>query len=215
MDKSFVPLIRRGLTWEELTAEENRRVEEVIADPTKSYLILSEPRPTFTYGVTANRADLLWDDAKLDDMDAVVRPVVRGGQWTYHGPGQILIYPILNLERHGINRRAVFHFMRQFRASVLEGLAKLGVAAEPKERPFGIYANQRKIASFGMAISRGVTSHGMALYHDPQAAYFSGINPCGVCGELVTSLRELGVGESWEAVATQMAEFVKKGFICK
>jgi len=204
-------LIQRQIPWLSLEALQNRCVEEVQRNPELGFLLVSEPEPAYTYGRFATSGDLLWSRALLKRKKIAVHAVSPGGKWTFHGPGQILVYPIFQLGRMG-SRRAVRDFLKTLRDSVSADLLSLGISAESSDKPFGIYVAGKKLASFGIAVQKGVSSHGLALYYREQSVFFEGIHPCGVKGEQMTSLRECGVSLSWEEVASSLVGAIKKGF---
>jgi lipoate-protein ligase B len=124
----------------------------------------------------------------------------RGGDVTYHGPGQLVGYPILALEP---GRRDLHRYLRDLESVLIDALGALGVLAGRREGYTGVWTEAGKIAAIGVRVSSGwITSHGFALNVDPDLRYFGAIVPCGIRGETVTSLsRELGA-----AVATREVE---------
>ena len=137
-------------------------------------LLASEPLPTFTAGRGARDEDFLRKKTGTDIVH-----VGRGGQWTYHGPGQIVIYPIVSLKRVSGSSRKVSWFLNRFRQAIAEGLSHVGVNTTGKEKPFGLYVGEKKIASFGVSVEKGVLSHGVAIYGSDQSQPFRNIHPCG------------------------------------
>ena len=202
----------RGLKWETLESRQLALFDEVRAAPERRYLLVSEPRPTFTCGRSGLMADLLWSSIEREARGVGIAQVTRGGKWTYHGPGQILVYPIARLAGLGYPSRAVHRYLGDLRAGVADFLSEQGLMPELSDSPFGVYVNRKKIASFGVAIQRGVSLHGVALYLEPQTPAFQGIHPCGVPGECFTSLSEEGVALPWEKAAERLASAVKKAF---
>lgn len=141
-----------------------------------------------------------------------VRPVSRGGKWTFHGPGQIVIYPIVRLTDIGFSSRATLPFLSTLRTGVMGAIRASGITCNTGENPFGIYAESKKLVSFGIAISRGICSNGLAVYVGPQQNYFDGIIPCGVRETKVTSFEELGRKPDWERLTSQLVEHIKFSF---
>jgi lipoyl(octanoyl) transferase len=207
--------IERRISWTDLERLQGESVRDVDGERTRAHLICSEPLPTFTAGISARAEDVLWSHETQTQRGVTRYPARRGGQWTYHGPGQIVLFPIVRLDAFGYHRRAVHRFMGDLRAWVADYLNTLNLVTELRDRPFGIYVNQKKLVSFGMAVQRGISSQGLALYHSDQSDYFQGIRPCGVSTGSVTSLGELGVRHSWDTVAFQIIETVKKGLKIK
>ena len=114
----------------------------------------------------------------------------RGGEATYHGPGQLVGYPILDLRAAGLGP---LNYVRALERIIVSTLAELGIQATSEDKPTGVWVDDAKIAAIGVRVSRGVTMHGFALNVDPDLAYFNHIVPCGMPGASVTSIAEQGV----------------------
>lgn len=127
----------------------------------------------------------------------------RGGQVTYHGPGQIIAYLLLDLRRYGINVRQLVRLMEQAAINVL---AQYGVNAYGREDAPGVYVDGAKIAALGLKIRNGCCYHGLSLNVDMDLAPFSNINPCGFPGLSVTQARDLGIGASQAKLERQLAK---------
>jgi lipoate-protein ligase B len=173
-------------------------LEEVKFGSRPDTLILAEHSSVFTIGRTGCRDNILVDEQTLSKEGIEIYYVDRGGDVTYHGPGQLLIYPIVDLKRLGIR---IHSFLRRLEELVIVFLNEYGVSAERKNRFTGIWVQDKKIASIGIGVSRWVTYHGLAINVDPDLHYFSMINPCGIPGLKVTSLakvlgREINVEEA-------------------
>lgn len=206
-------VIHRSIAWNALEAVQQGLIEQVQSTPSKAFLLISEPLPTFTHGRNSDPKDLHWSQALLNQYNVQVSPVKRGGKWTFHGPGQILIYPIMHLPSWGYSSKAVRAFLEDFRESVMETLTFLGCSTIKKNDPFGVYINHKKLVSFGLAFERSISSHGMALYLTDQSLFFSGINPCGVTDGISTFLNEnLPSPKTWDSVATLLEASIKKRF---
>lgn len=150
--------------------------------PGRGYLLLLEHPPVFTLGRNGKAANV------LDAGDIPVVRVDRGGDVTYHGPGQLVGYPILDVRRLGARR-----FVEGLEDSLVDCLAAMGVDARRKRGCVGVWTPRGKIASIGVRLSRGVSTHGFALNVRNDLAPFSRINPCGQPGCAVTSVAaELG-----------------------
>lgn len=203
----------RALCWDELEKARGLAVEAVGARPGLSILILAEPTPTLTRGRSAESSDLLAAPEALAARGIAIRDVGRGGKWTYHGPGQLLVYPIVRLRDLGYGSRGVKRFLTDFRRVLQGAIASLGMESVTGDSPFGLFSRDAgKLVSFGLAVSRGITSHGAAIYLEPQRVGFSAVNPCGVAGQRVASLRELGVRAGWEEAAQTVEMAMKKHF---
>jgi lipoyl(octanoyl) transferase len=155
----------------------------------------------------------VWSKELLEREGISVFPVSRGGKWTYHGPGQILIYPILHLPSHGYSSKSVRIFLEDLRLAIKDELEILGCSKLTLGEPFGLYLENKKLVSFGFAFERGISSHGLAVYYTDQSRYFSGIHPCGVCqGQSASLLDGLTSQTSWNSVANSLANRIKNRF---
>lgn len=144
----------------------------------------TEHPPVFTLGLNASPEHL------LAPGDIPVVQVDRGGQVTYHGPGQLMIYPLIDLKRAGLGVRDLVTGLEQ---CIVDLVAEFGVEALARKDAPGVYVQQQKIASVGLRIRRGASFHGMALNIDIDLEPFSRINPCGFSDLEVTNLRSLGI----------------------
>lgn len=205
----------RGISFDRLEKLQAEAVARVGKTSSRPELILAECLPTFTAGKSALPADLLLDSSELSRRQISVAQVARGGKWTYHGPGQLIAYPIINLEAFGFGIRGVKPYLSCLKSAVSDHLRKLGVPIEVSEdRPFGIYCQNRKLTSFGVGIERAITVHGMALYLSSQQTPFSGIIACGESNaEAPISLTELGISVDWYQHAQQLADHIKRCLI--
>jgi lipoate-protein ligase B len=131
-----------------------------------------------------------------------VYEVSRGGRATYHGPEQIVIYPMINLSQRGKDIRA---HLRKLEVSVLVALKNLGIEGELREAETGVWVADRKVCSFGVACRHWVTYHGLALYVEPSTSAYSGIHPCGYKTSTMISVEEL-LGKRTDR--TQMAQMI-------
>ena len=153
-------------------------------------LLLLEHPHTYTLGARGDTGHLLIDQERLESLGATVKQTDRGGDITYHGPGQLVGYPIVNLQRWHEGPR---WYVRSLEQVLIETLAEFGVSARREQGRPGVWAGESKIAAIGVRVSRSITSHGFALNVDPDLEYFSHIVPCGLPDVTVTSMaRELG-----------------------
>lgn len=157
---------------------------------------LLEHPPVFTLGMAADRAHV------LAAGDIPVVQTDRGGQVTYHGPGQLVLYPLVDIRRLGISVRALVQILEQ---SVIELLRPQGILAQGRRDAPGVYVEGRKLASVGMRIRRGASYHGLALNVDMDLSPFQRINPCGMAGLQVTQLATLGVPGTVRQVGEELA----------
>ena len=156
----------------------------------------TEHQPVFTLGVNANRAHL------LAPGDIPVVQIDRGGQVTYHGPGQVLLYPLLDLRRAGIGVRQLVTALEQSAVALAKDF---GIAAASRCDAPGVYADGVKFASVGLRIRRGASFHGMALNVAMDLEPFSRINPCGFSDLAVTDLVSLGAGTDMDDARERLA----------
>ena len=159
-----------------------------IRDGTASECVwLLEHPPLFTAGTSADPAEL------TNAMDFPVYEAGRGGRYTYHGPGQRVVYLMLDLEKRGKDIRCFVHALEQW---MIDTIADLGVSAHRADGRVGIWVgegrDEAKIGALGVRVKRWVTLHGMALNVAPDLSHFTGIVPCGIAEYGVTSLAELG-----------------------
>ncbi|WOJ95268.1 lipoyl(octanoyl) transferase LipB [Congregibacter variabilis] len=174
------------------TLDNMRSFTDARTPDTQDELWLLEHPPVFTQGL-AGRAEHL-----LATGDIPVVPVDRGGQVTYHGPGQWVVYLLLDLRRRHLGVRALVDLIEQ---SLVATLEHFGIQAEPDPKAPGVYVSGQKIASLGLRVRRGCSYHGLALNVAMDLEPFARINPCGYAGLQVTSMRSL-LGDSCPDMST-------------
>ncbi len=197
--------IESGLTgYESAIATMQARISEIKAGTAEELIWLVEHPPLYTAGTSAKPADL--QDPRFPTFSAG-----RGGQWTYHGPGQRVVYCMLDLSRpHGrVPPQDLRAFVRGLEDWMITALAEFGVQGETREGRVGIWVTtgveEAKIGAIGVRVTRGVSWHGMALNVHPDLSHFSGIIPCGIREHGVTSLRALAVAASMAEVDAALA----------
>jgi len=160
-------------------------------------LLLLEHPHVYTIGRRGSALDVLWDAEALGRRSVEVVETDRGGQVTYHGPGQLVGYPIVDL---GAGADLVA-YVRRLEEVLIGTLADFGLAAERDAGNTGVWVNSAKIAAIGVRVTRSVTKHGFALNVAPDLSYFAGIVPCGITDKSVTSMAlELGGAPVMSAV---------------
>ncbi len=179
---------------------------------TSNYLLFCEHPHVYTLGKSGTEDHLLLDEKQLDDNNATFYKINRGGDITYHGPGQVVGYPILNLD-YFFND--IHKYLRLLEEVIIRTLAEYNIPGERIDKLTGVWldANDperaRKICAFGVRCSRWVTMHGFAFNINTDLNYFSNIIPCGITDKKVTSLKqELGK----EIVPVEVKEKLKKHF---
>ncbi len=186
--------------YKEAVAAMQTRVAAIRAGTAPELVWMLEHPPLYTAGTSA-RAEDLADPGRFDTFDAG-----RGGQWTYHGPGQVVAYVMLDLTRpHGtVPPRDTHAYVTALEAWLIGTLAALGVQGERRAGRVGVWVADagvdNKIAALGVRITRWVTWHGISLNVCPDLEHFSGIVPCGIREHGVTSLRALGINAPVSAV---------------
>jgi len=192
------PVIVRhlGLQEYEATWQAMRDFTDARTPGTPSEIWLLEHPPVFTQG-QAGKAEHV-----LDPGDIPVVQSDRGGQVTYHGPGQLVLYLLLDLKATGRGIRGLVTAMEE---SVIGLLADEGVQAHARPDAPGVYVEEKKVAALGLRVRRGYTYHGLALNVNPDLEPFSRINPCGHAGQAVTSLAELGIRMTLEETSERLA----------
>lgn len=179
-------LIDLGLTpYQEALALQRRLAELRVEGRVGDLLLLLEHPPVITLGRGGQRAHLLAPESSLAAIGIAFFNVERGGDITYHGPGQLVGYPILDLTERG---RDIYAYLRQLEAVVIETLRTIGISAGRWIGRTGVWVRGRKIASIGIHVSRWVTRHGFALNVNLDLAPFELIVPCGIRGAEPTSI---------------------------
>jgi len=182
---------RLGLIgYDEALALQRELVEERRADRVSDLLLLLEHPPVITLGVRSEiaRANVVATDERLADLGIAVHETGRGGDVTYHGPGQIVGYPIVDLNP---DRRDVHRYVRDLETVLIRTAADYSVEAERVEGLTGVWVGDEKLAAIGVRIARWITSHGFALNVSTDLDHFNLIVPCGIADRGVTSLTRL------------------------
>lgn len=175
------------LGYREALALQHRLRDGVQAGTGPEHLLLLEHDPVYTLGRNAREGDILAPREWLASRGVAVEECDRGGQVTYHGPGQLVAYPILNLSP---DRRDVRRYVRDLQEVLVRTLGDFGIEGRRREgKAFvGVWVGDRKIASIGVHLSRWVTTHGFALNVAPDLSRFTGIVPCGLTEVEMTSI---------------------------
>ena len=171
------------------------------ADTVDEIWLVQHP-PTYTQGQAGKPEHL------LHQTNIPVVKIDRGGQITYHGPGQIVAYLLLDLRRWKINVRELVRLMEQ---AVIDLLAEYGVKAEGREDAPGVYVGDAKIAALGLKIKNGCCYHGLSFNVDMDLSPFDNINPCGYEGLRITQVLELGITVPWEELQAQLTQNLVHG----
>jgi lipoyl(octanoyl) transferase len=183
---------------EKLVAE--KRGNSSLADE----LLLLEHEPVYTIGRTPDQSSLRGEN----HLPHPLFPINRGGQATYHGPGQLIGYPIIDLRRYG---QDLHRYLRWLETLLIETLAEAGIAATTRQGLTGVWIEDRKIASIGVGVRHWITMHGFALNVCGDLTPFDHIVPCGITNVTMTSIeRETGMDRSVSEVASQVEGIARR-----
>ncbi len=160
----------------------NNRLSNEIED---TLLLLEHPN-TYTLGKSSNKANLLFSDLEMQQKNIVVYNIDRGGDITYHGPGQIVGYPIINLS---LWQKDIHKYLRTLEEVIIQTLLEFGVNGERNKEHTGVWVGNNKICAIGIKVTRWITMHGFALNINTNMDFFNGIIPCGIKNKGVTSLK--------------------------
>jgi len=183
----FVSIRHEQQDYPSSMAEQEALRDEMLAKKAKFTLILTEHPPTYTLGTSASEQDVL--SREVDGETIAVYPTGRGGEVTYHGPGQLLCYVVADLS----HSQDLHQHIWRLEEVIIRTLAALGVSGQRDDRGIGVWVDGLKIAAAGVRCRRWVVWHGIALNINPNLNHFKGIVPCGMRDAPVTSLAKLGV----------------------
>jgi len=212
-------LIDYGLAWEKQRKLWNNVKESKFSSSDKkskiNYLIFCEHPHVYTLGKSGNNNNLLIPDSFLSKINAKYFHIDRGGDITYHGPGQIVGYPIIDLENFNLGIKSYIILLEE---TIIKFLSKYGIKAGRLDKATGVWldantANARKICAIGVKVSRWITMHGFAFNINTDLNYFSYINPCGFTDKGVTSMsKELGYRLDFEKIKQELVFEFEKTF---
>jgi lipoyl(octanoyl) transferase len=194
-------LVEYQPTWDAMKQFTAERSAQKDVERRDEIWLVQHP-PVYTQGL-AGKPELL-----LHRTHIPVIKIDRGGQITYHGPGQIVAYLLLDMRRWKINVRQLVHLMEQ---AVIDLLGEFGVVAQRREDAPGVYVGDAKIAALGLKIKNGYCYHGLAFNVDMDLSPFANINPCGYAGLRVTQAVELGITVSINELQAQLAQNLVHG----
>lgn len=185
--------------YAESVAEQELLVAEIFAGETASTLIFTEHPPIYTIGTSGSEADVLAREIDAEPID--VYETGRGGEVTYHGPGQLVCYALIDIRREPDLHKHVWRLEEM----VIRTLADFGISACRNERGIGVWVGDKKIAAVGVRCRKWITFHGIALNIDPKMNHFRGIVTCGMSDQPVVSMQQLGKSASRAEVQARMA----------
>ena len=185
-------------TYPESIVEQEQLVAQILCGKSGPCLIFTGHPPVFTIGTSGRESDVLC--TQIDGEDIAVFKSGRGGEVTYHGPGQLLCYVLADLRQEQDLHRHVW----RLEEIIIRSLEAFGLAGERDARGIGIWVEGNKIAAIGVRCRRWVSYHGVALNINPNLRHFSGIVPCGMSDAPVTSMRAMGVNAGRAEVETEL-----------
>jgi len=172
-------------------------------------IVITEPDPTITKGIRGEESEIFIPQSERERRGIEVVDIKRGGRVTFHGPGQVVIYPLLNLNHF---KKSIKWYIESLERVVVDTLKEVGVEAHKKEGIVGIFAERGKICAIGIEVKRWKTLHGIAINHEVDLDYFKSINPCGI-GQLgVSSVAAEGIEISRERIVEVFKEKFSKVF---
>ena len=214
--------VRYAPVWELQRQIQQRLIAAKRASPPEAVphvMLLLEHDPVFTLGKSGSDANLLWSREQLEIEGVEFHYIDRGGDITFHGPGQLVGYPILDLDRFFTD---IHRYLRELEESVIAVLDHWGIPGDRVNGRTGVWIGpdargaERKVCAMGVRCSRWVTMHGFALNVDPQMHYFEGIIPCGIDDRGVTSMAgECGRPVPMEAVMDQFEAAFRGRLSCR
>jgi len=190
-------------TWKLQKKLQSKRILGEIED----HLLLVEHPPVFTLGKNASKQHII-----NNSEDVSIIQTDRGGNITFHGPGQLVCYPILDLNHY---KRSITWYMRELEQLIIDVLGEYDIKASRKKGLTGTWVKDKKIAALGVRISRWVTMHGFSLNIDPDLNFYKNIIPCGIKEYGVTSMAKIMGNEvpSMDEVKTKMTKHFTKNFV--
>jgi lipoyl(octanoyl) transferase len=184
--------------------------------PTEHFLLLCEHPPVYTLGKSGNITNILISEEEMQQKGIQFFKINRGGDITFHGPGQIVGYPIIDLEKMYTD---IGRYLRELEEVIIDTLGHFGIKGERSKGETGVWINpnipgkERKICAMGVRCSRWITMHGFALNVNTDLDYFNNIIPCGIADKKVTSMaKELGGNVDINAVKLQLQKSFEKTF---
>ena len=192
--------------YHESITEQEQLVAQILCGKSTPCLIFTEHPPVFTIGTSGSELDVL--HTQIDGEDIAVFKSGRGGEVTYHGPGQLLCYVLVDLRQEQDLHRHVWCLEEL----MIRGLKAFGLSGERDARGIGIWVKGKKIAAIGVRCRRWITYHGVALNINPNLRHFSGIVPCGMSDAPVTSMQSLGVNAGRVEVEAELEICARKLF---
>ncbi len=214
LDYDAAHVLQRGLIEARVAAraaptpQQASRGEETLSLQDDVLLLVEHP-PVYTLGRNADVANVLWDAAELRERGIAVRQAERGGEVTYHGPGQLVGYPIVDLRRRGLGAA---DYVGKLEAMLVSALTEFGIASRPDAVNRGVWIGDDKVAALGVRITRGLSMHGFALNVCVKLEDYAGIVPCGIRDRGVVSMDRLVPGVTLASVKPAVVSAFQQEF---
>ncbi len=205
-DASLLIVRHHQQPYPEAMQEQEQWVKDLLANQRAPTLILTEHPPTYTIGTSGSENDIL--SRSIDNEPIAVFATGRGGEVTYHGPGQLVCYVIADLRQ----KRDLHRHVKRLEEMVIRTLADFALPSERNPRGIGVWIDDRKIAAVGVRCRQWVTWHGIALNIQPNMKHFQGIVPCGMRDNPVTSMQCCGLKVERDAVEQRIAHHAQALF---
>ena len=194
VETEVIPSRNLGLiAYGDALAIQQKAHDDVLKGKGEEVILVCEHRHVYTFGKSADHSNLLANAERLRALNAEVFETDRGGDITYHGPGQLVVYPIINLSKRNMGVR---NYVEAMEAALIRSLAEFDISAYQIPGLTGIWvktdSGEKKIGAIGIRVSRGVSMHGFALNIETDLSYFNHIIPCGIQDKGVCSMHSLG-----------------------
>ena len=196
------------IDYNDAYAIQRKTVEEVGAGQPAT-LILSEHPPVFTLGRIATENNFLIDQTAIKEKGAAIERIDRGGEVTFHGPGQLVVYPILDINNYGRDLKV---YLGKFEQVAIDLLQHFGIVATRVDGKRGVFVGPRKIVSIGIGVRKWVSFHGLAVNVNTDLRYFDMIRPCGLDVKMTSMARELNRLQDLDAVKLKFTEIFRRQF---
>jgi len=186
--------------------EQESIVADILNDKAPNTLILTEHPPTYTLGTSAQESDVL--TREINGETIAVYPTGRGGEVTYHGPGQLICYALMDIQQE----KDLHLHVQRLESLIINTLQDFDIQGVRDSRGIGVWVNGLKIAAVGVRCRKWVTFHGVSLNISPNLQHFSGIVPCGMRDAPVTSIHQLGIKATRQEVEERMTHHATRLF---
>jgi lipoate-protein ligase B len=197
------------IDYRQAWALQQEYVEKVVQDRDQGYLLLCEHPPVLTLGRLADRSHILYSENELQERRIAIIPIDRGGEVTLHAPGQLVVYPIFNLESYG---KDLHHYLHKLEDAGIDFLTLFGIVGNRISGKTGVWVGDQKVMSIGIGVRKWVSFHGIAMNVNTDLALFRLIRPCGMDVQTTSVSRELNCPVEMADAKEKMVVVFKKIF---